>query len=179
MFLEKEWCAITFFALYVFLAGAALTDLLFGKVYNKWLFLGAVFGIGCTGITFLEAAAVVLIFTFWLFRLRMMGAGDCKMMAVIAGYLGVETGIRAIGAGLAVGAVWSLCRLWHDRNFRVRLKYFAAYFMQIFNEKKIIAYDELSGRDGRHRIPLAACLAAGVFLYLVCSGMARSGGRII
>ena len=112
----------------------------------------------------------MLVLAFCLFRFRMMGAGDGKLMALIAGYLGLETGVRAIGAGFAVGAVWSLCRLWHDKSFQVRLWYLAAYFTRVFQEKKIVAYDELSGMDGRHRIPFAACLAAGVCLYLVISG---------
>lgn len=156
-----------------------MTDLIYGKVFNQWLLLGAFLGIGCVGLRFLGVAAVVLAFTFLLFRLRMMGAGDCKMMAVIAGYLGLETGVRAIASGLAVGAVWSLCRLWHDRSLRVRLMYFAAYFTRIIQEKKIRAYDELSGTDGRHRIPLAACLSVGVFWYLLCFGTDWSGGRIL
>lgn len=156
-----------------------MTDLVCGKVCNGWLLLGVVFGIGCKGLGFLGAAAVVLIMVFLLFRLRMMGAGDCKMMAVIAGYLGLEAGIQAIAAGLAVGAIWSLYRLWCDKSFRTRLMYFTAYFTRIFQEKKIVAYDELSHTDSRHRIPLAACLAVGVFLYLVCSETAWSGGKII
>lgn len=165
--------------LFVFLVGAAITDLKRGKVYNSWLAFGAILGVCCLGRRFFWPAAVMMAFGFLLFRFRMMGAGDGKLMALIAGYLGLETGLRAIGMGFAVGAVWSLCRLWHDRSFQARLLYFLAYFTRMFQEKNVVAYDGLSGTDGRHRIPFAACLAAGVCLYLICSGAAQYGGEIL
>ena len=163
----------------MFLLGAAVTDLTRGKVFNTWLALGAVLGICCVGRDFFWPAAVMLIAGFFLFWFRMMGAGGGKMMAVIAGYLGLYTGLRAIGTGFLVGAVWSLCRLWRDRRLKARLWYFLAYFTRMFQEKDVKAYDELSGMDGRHHIPFAACLAAGVCLYLICSEAVQSGGRIL
>ena len=163
----------------VFLLGAAVTDLKKGKVCNAWLAMGAVLGFCCVGVRFFPPAAVVMVPAFFLFRLRMMGAGDGKLMALIAGYLGLETGLRAIGAGFVVGAIWSLCRLWHDKSVKARLLYFLAYFTRMFQEKNIVAYDELSGTDGRHRIPFAACLSAGTCLYLLCSGAVQPGGRIL
>lgn len=163
----------------MFLLGAAVTDLTRGKVFNGWLALGVVLGVCCVGPKFFWQAAAALVPGFFLFRLRMMGAGDGKMMAVIAGYLGLDAGLRAIGAGFVVGAVWSLCRLWHDRSLKARLLYFSAYIAQVFQEKNIVEYDELSGTDDRHRIPFAACLSAGVCLYLIFSVAAQQGRGIL
>lgn len=152
----------------VVLAGAAWTDFWSGKVRNWWLLFGAVLGIWCKGWNFLGAAVLVIVPAFCLWHLRMMGAGDGKTMAVIAGFLGFSRGIRAIWTGLCIGAVWSLCRFWHDRSLRARLSYLFAYFVQMMNQKKTTEYDDWSGKDGqnRHRIPLAVCLASGVYLYL-------------
>lgn len=150
----------------VILIGAGLTDLRFGKVYNWWLLLGTAAGICCRGAGFLTDAGVILLPLFLLFRFRMMGAGDGKLMAVTAGYLGLEAGTQAIAAGLAVGALWSLYRLWYGGSYRTRFIYFSAYFMRVFQNKKMEAYDSLAGVDAEHRIPLAACLAAGGMLYL-------------
>lgn len=162
----------------VFLLGAAVTDVKCGKVRNRWVLLGIAAGIGCVGWRFLLPAVVVLIPAFLLFRLRMMGAGDGKVMAVIAGYLGFSDGCRAIAAGLLTGALWSLYRLWRSGGFRARLWYLAAYFVRMFQERKVYVYDALSGGAGGHRIPLAACLAAGTGLYLAVSWTV-SGGKII
>lgn len=98
----------------------------------------------------------------------MMGAGDGKLMALIAGFLGFSRGIRAVWTGLCIGAVWSICRFWHDRSFRARLNYLFAYFVRMINYGTIEQYDDWSknGTGNRHRIPLAVCLAAGVYLYL-------------
>ncbi|MDD3253395.1 MAG: A24 family peptidase [Lachnospiraceae bacterium] len=150
----------------VILAGAGWTDLRFGKVSNRWLLLGALAGVCCRGPDFGWSALALLIPAFVLFRFRMMGAGDGKLMGVIAGYLGVEAGVQAVAAGLAVGAIWSLCRLWCSQGFRARFWYLSAYFMRFFRKKKIEAYDTFAGPDQENRIPLAACLAVGGYLYL-------------
>lgn len=153
----------------VVLAGAAWSDITCGKVYNWWLLGGVAAGIVLRGWQFLPPAGVMLAVGFCLFRFRMMGAGDGKLMAVMAGYLGLGSGMRTIAAGLLLGAVWSLRCMWRGRSFRARLMYGSAYFMRVFLEKKIVAYDALSrsGKDDNHRIPLAACLAVGGCLYLV------------
>ncbi len=142
-------------------------DLSSYKVRNGWVLMAVIIGFMLRGPAFLPGAAAALAAGFWLFHLRMMGAGDGKVMMVIAGYLGLRDGSRAIAAGFLAGAVWSLCRLWHDRSFRARLEFLFAYFVRIFQEKEWIMYDSLSGGDGRHRIPLAACLSAGTGLYLL------------
>lgn len=111
-------------------------------------------------------AAIMLIPVFLLFALGMLGAGDGKMMAVIAGYLGFWDGICAVGAGMLIGALWSLHRLWCGRSFRTRLTYLSAYFWRIFHTKELISYGSVSGDDPERIIPLAACLAAGTYLYL-------------
>lgn len=104
-----------------------------------------------------------------------MGAGDAKLMALIAGYLGLDAGIWAIGAGLLTGAAWSLCRLLHDKDLRVRLKYLSAYFRRVFLTGMITAYEMPSRKDGREQVPLATCLAVGTYLYLLVSRTLGSG----
>lgn len=152
----------------IILAGAAWTDFFCGKVKNQWIFFGMILGVWCNQGDFFFPAAVVLIPAFFLWHLRMMGAGDGKLMALIAGFLGLSRGICAVWAGLCMGAVWSICRFRHDRNFRARLNYLFAYLVRMVSFGTIGKYDEWSehGNGDRHRIPLAVCLAAGVYLYL-------------
>lgn len=157
-------------------------------------------GVWLKGSDFLLAAAAVLVPAYLLFRMRMMGAGDGKLMALIAGYLGLEPGIRAIGVGMAIGAVWSMCRIWHDKSLLSRFTYLNAYIgrtiltkeiipyqrltseeppdsakgrlnseEQLFSQKQKIEYGQLSVKESRHTIPLAACLASGTYLYLMFS----------
>lgn len=159
-----------------FLLGAAWTDLVWGKVYNLWLCLAALVGLALCGLDFLTGALAMMIPAFLLFRFRLMGAGDGKIMAIIVGYLGTDEGIWAIGAGLCAGAVWSLWRLYCDGSFAVRFHHLFAYAMRMLMERRILAYDEWSAVDVRHRIPLASCIAVGVCLYLAGRAVLRGGG---
>lgn len=126
----------------------------------------------CRGWDFVPAAAVILFFTFFLFRLGMMGAGDGKLMAVIAGYLGMDAGIWAIFTGMVIGALWSLCRLWHGHGLKIRLINLAVYFMQMFQTGKIKKYVGDLESKRAYTIPLAVCMAGGTYLYLIASGAA-------
>lgn len=169
---EKEVEKVETGFLCIILAGAAWTDASRGQIPNWWLFAGTAAGIWYRGTDFLPAAAVVLCLTFLLFRLRMMGAGDGKLMAVIAGYLGAEAGMEAIFSGLLVGALWSLCRLWHDKGLKTRLINLSAYFMRMFQTRRVERYGGSLLRGSSGTIPLAVCMAAGTYLYLMISGAA-------
>lgn len=152
-----------------------MSDFRYRKVYNGWLFMGMAAGVIFWGKDFLLPAGIVLVPVFLLFRLRLMGAGDAKLMALIAGYLGIDAGVPAIGAGLCTGAAWSLCSLLHDRDLRVRLTYLSVYFRRVFLTRMITEYDMPSREDGREQVPLATCLAAGTYLYLLADRIAGSG----
>lgn len=170
-----RWCGVVcdlcLAGLCVALAGAAGTDLVFGKVRNGWILFWMAVGVWFRGGSFVRDAGIVLIPAFFLFRMRMMGAGDGKLMAVIAGYLGIFDGILAIWTGLCLGAFWSLCRIRQREGLRARLRILAAYVMRTIRSGTVGAYEDLSGGSGTHRIPLAVCLAAGVYLFLVFSRM--------
>lgn len=162
----------------IILFGAGWTDLLSGKVRNLWLLAGALPGLILTGRTFLCDALLLLVPSYLLFRMRMMGAGDGKMMALIAGYLGIDAGLRAIGIGMAIGAVWSLYRLWHEKTFLIRFTYLTAYIRRVIHSRQITEYDSLSGDKCGHTVPLAVCLMAGTYVYLLISGVFLIGKEI-
>lgn len=177
VFLYGKWGEVAFqvIVLCVILLVAGISDFRYRKVYNYWLFMGMAAGVLLCGRDFLLPAGIVIVPVFLLFRLRLMGAGDAKLLVLMTGYLGIDDGLPAIGAGFFIGAVWSLCRLLRDRDLRVRLTYLSVYFRRVFLTRIITAYEMPSGGDGREQIPLATCLAVGTYLYLLCSRMAGSG----
>lgn len=149
------------------LLGAAWTDFREKRILNNWLLIWAAAGIWCEKMKFLTEAGLMLFPVLILFRFRFMGAGDGKLMLLIAGYLGFWEGLAAIWSGLLCGAVWSAFRFFRDGNFQTRLSYCSAYFMCILRQKTIMMYENFSEEGDGHRIPLAVCLAAGVYLYLL------------
>ncbi len=106
---------------------------------------------------------------FPLFRLRMIGAGDVKLMALIAGFLGFATGANIILYGFFIGAVLAFLKMLVCRNLRRRLTFFFAYIRRLFLMKEAVPYYQAS-RDGKNAvIPMAACLLAGYVLHWLIS----------
>lgn len=111
----------------------------------------------------------------------MLGAGDGKLAAVTGGFLGIRSGLYAVMIGLFLGALWSVGRMWRDRSFGLRMSYLLHYAESLLGQKACLDYDELklTGAEDRHRIPLAACLSAGGYLYLLGSAAFRLGGYVL
>lgn len=161
-------------SLLICLAAAGLWDLQAGRIPNRWLMFWYIIGFGlfvrsswlaAAGYLVRSVAAVGLLFLFFL--CRMIGAADIKCMALICGYLGFSSGVRVIGAGMLMGAVWSLGRLLAAGLLWERIRYLTAYVGRVFHEKRIIAY-YIPERDGK-----AAALPLAFFLFL---GLAISYG---
>ena len=115
-----------------------MTDLRFRKVSNGVIGFGAAAGLAILTAEWLsgDGGAAEFVFTghaglgiwqwlsmcggyvlrlglvcaigFPLFLFRMMGAGDVKLMAVIAAWLGWHDGAVVIGYGFFIGAIWAL-----------------------------------------------------------------------
>ena len=157
------WCLL------VCLGAAGGWDLRTGRVPNWWLAFW--YGVGLWGWAcggWVGAAgyigrslAVVGVF-FPLFVCRMMGAGDIKCMALICGYLGFSVGLRAIGAGMALGVGWGLIRWANRGGIRGRLQYLAAYLGRARREKRLYAYHigKKGGETGT--VPLVFFLFLGL-----------------
>ncbi len=104
---------------------------------------------------------------FPLFRLRMIGAGDVKLMALIVGFLGFKNGASVILYGFFIGAVLAFLKMLACRNLLQRLTFFFAYIRRLFLTKEPVPYYQAS-RDGRNAvIPMAACLLGGYGWYLL------------
>ncbi len=165
-----RWCSLI-----ICLAAAGLWDIKARRIPNPWIYFWYFFGFGvyaCSGwlavLGYLVRSAAAVSLLFLLFLFRMMGAGDVKCMALICGYLGIPDGLWVIASGMGIGALWSLWKLLHGLAGE-RIGYLYAYFRQVFQEKRIIAY-YIPERDGRKvTLPLVFCL----FLGLICVFLLR------
>ena len=107
-------------------------------------------------------------FPFFLFR--MVGAGDIKFMAVMAGCFGLERGFWSIAIGLCLGAVLALGRMLRDGGICRRFLYLTAYIRRLIQSKEIEAY-YCPERDGYQCvIPLGACFFAGMLITVLWKG---------
>ncbi|HJB08452.1 MAG TPA: prepilin peptidase [Candidatus Enterocloster faecavium] len=161
----------------IFLAAVFWWDVRKRKIPNKLLAAGAAAGAFFLAADGLEGQGpkealellasgfgvgmLVLFAGFWLWAARMIGAGDVKLAAVLAGWLGPGLGGKGIGLGMVLGAVWSLGKLIRQGNVLGPFLQLAAYGRECIREKKWKPYGRWK-RDGQKAvIPLGACMALG------------------
>lgn len=150
IFIRGEECRLIYL-LSVLLAASAAVDLRTKKIPNCLLLCGLVWilllGIPLSAkdgfsalfqaVTAFFQAACFLIFLFPLFSLRLVGAGDLKLVSILVFAVGFRRGIRILFLGLFLAAVPSfamMCRqiksclitwpLWHfspERCFRRKI----------------------------------------------------------
>ena len=150
----------------LFLTFFGLQDLAEGRISRYATLAGVAAGIVFRREAMMFGFLAGILF-FPLFLVRMLGAADVKVIAVIAGFLGPGRGVRALIIGFVLGAVWSLARLLHRGILWERLSYFAAYIRRITIVKNCEPY-YCRERDGAETaIPLAFCLSAGTVLYIL------------
>lgn len=155
------------------LAVCAWTDFKFGKVQNGCLLFLAFAGALHKGVDFFAPALIFLTVGMCLFRFRVMGAGDGKLMAVIGGYLGLTDGFYAIALGFFTGAVWSLWKMKRYGIAMERFHYLQEYAKTTIQTGVIRPYDSLQQPKAWHHLPFAVCLAAGVMGYLLLASHSK------
>ena len=154
------------------LAGAAAWGVFTHKIPNKWLLFWMVLVIfdGPERFAaFLAVAAAAACGTFLLFYFRMIGAGDCKLMALTCGYLGIRGGFLTIAIGFVIGAAWSLGKLLFGGQGLQRTVYLLVWIRQTIRTKQRIPYFNIEEDGYGATVPLAVCLMGG-FLATVCLG---------
>ena len=107
---------------------------------------------------------------FPFFLLRMVGAGDIKFMALVAGCFGLERGFWSVVIGLCLGAVLALGKMLREGSVCQRFLYLTAYIRRLIQRKEIEAY-YCPERDGyKCVIPLGACFFAGALMTALWKG---------
>ena len=79
-----------------------------------------------------------------LFRLRMLGAGDIKLFAVIGGVTGTSVWSIMCYSFLA-GGILAVIQMVYHRSLRNRIQYLLQYIQTCFIKKELISYE--SGFD--------------------------------
>lgn len=151
------------------IGGSSIFDLWQRRIPNKWLavwiFAGGLW-VAESGFSFLLSMVTLVIIFSPLYFLRMIGAGDIKLMAVICGYLGLSDGFLLITYSFFIGAIFSTIKMLHKGIFLERIFYFIAYFRHYFHTGQRIEYYS-ADRDGyMAAIHFGVCLWLGFVIYL-------------
>ncbi len=160
--------------LFLILAVATITDLLFDKIYNEWILIGAAAGLsyavwqgGGDGlIRALLSMAVPIVLLYPLFMIGGLGAGDIKLIAVAGCFLTIKETVLCLGISFFLGAVLSLLKMAAEKNFLQRMKYLLSYILDVFKSGEWKLYEEnLKDRkkEGKIHFSLPVLLAIAIY----------------
>lgn len=108
--------------LFLLLAVAVFTDLRSNKIPNQLIIIGLVFGITTTD-QFIESISVflfIILIFFPAFKIRALGAGDIKCMAMMSFYLTRQELLWALFYAFFLAAGCSVCKIFYYRTLQVR-----------------------------------------------------------
>lgn len=113
---------------------------------------------------------VPFVLLFPLFLLRMLGAGDIKLISAIGAIMGIHF-VKEASLYICIGAgVMALVKMCYKGNFMSRMKHLYRYFVITNLSKQLQEYDNLHREDKSHVIRLSYAIALGsicqVFLEL-------------
>jgi len=178
------------YALYGIMSYCAFMDIRRYRIPNRALAAAAAAGLAVSVEAWVSGAGNVGLWAagigFWMqdtgfwaaaaegaaafFLLRMVGAGDIKFMALVAGCFGLERGFWSVVIGLCLGAVLALGKMLREGSICQRFLYLTAYIRRLIQSKEIEAY-YCPERDGyKCVIPLGACFFAGTLISVLWKG---------
>ena len=150
--------------LLLFTAAAAWRDFCSYQIPNRLILAGFLNGCilqlflnGWSGIASgLAGAGMMLLLCGILFGLSMIGAGDVKLLMVIAVYTGLEKSFKIGLLSLILGAVLSLFKMLQYGILQERMAYFAWYVRNI-HQNKATPYVDMTHLQSasRYVIPFA------------------------
>ena len=168
--------------LFLYLSGCALWDWRKKRIPNWWTaFWWAFLGAFCvwedgrfslnTCLIYLADTAIPMLLLFPFYLVRMMGAGDIKMLSVITAAAGITEGFSIIFSGLTAAAVWSFVYMVRRHILLKRICYFFNYMRKLQKAMGILPYCGRNPGDGEAQFCLAPFILAGFLLRQAAGGV--------
>lgn len=117
---------------------------------------------------YLIAGAVVVLLLYPLFRIGGLGAGDVKLMAACAGFFPKDKILSFLFISLLISAIFSIIRLFRERNAGERAKYFCNYCMAVVREGRWSLYRPTA----ENKVIRGVCMSGPI----LCSVLLKFGG---
>ena len=140
--------------------------LIFSVICGAALFAGEQGPFG--GVWFFLRILIGSVPGFLLFSAGAFGAGDGKLSAVMAGYLGLEAYWRTLLYALLLGAVYGMAKLAVRRNFRRRMKNIFFFLYRIWKTGEFSGYP--GSRERGETVCFSGAILGGVLIYIFTGG---------
>ena len=121
------------------------------RIPNLWILFWFFIGFFLNGIPFIQTFFISIACLMLLFFMRVFGAGDIKLMALVAAYLGYRDAFVVLFTGMIFAAGYGLYYLIHKRILWSRFLYFKEYVLRSVGTGRILPYYE---KEREYSIPL-------------------------
>ncbi len=146
---------IKFIELTTLICISLVCDIKAYKIFNAVVFPFIIIGLitnfvfyGFEGILFsLKGLFLPIGFLFILFALRMLGAGDIKLLGAVGAIMGPEFAFYASCYSFVCGGVISIIIMMHRKNGKQRIKYLFCYLKECFLTFTIRPYIDLGMKN--------------------------------
>ena len=109
-------------------------------------------------------AAMALLYFFY--KIGTLGAGDVKLLGVIAGYLPFKKIFLYSFVSLLIAAVISLLKMLGNKNLKERLRVFIGYLKEIGDTGTLRLYPSGKGNEKSEGVCLSGPMLLSLLLYL-------------
>lgn len=158
--------------LFLLLTVAAVTDLMFDKIYNGWVLAAMATGLayaawqggGSGFIQALVSMTVPIVLLYPLFMIGGLGAGDIKLLAAAGCFLTVKEVVICLGISFFLGAVFSILKMAAEKNFLQRMNYLMSYILDVFKSREWKFYEQ-DFKDKKGKIHFSLPVLLGVVMY--------------
>lgn len=154
---------------------AVILDLRTYRIPNGLILIGIVFHAGwrfcregCSALPDILAGIMIpILVLFLLYRLRMLGAGDIKLFAVIGGGAGLEI-LNIMLYSFLAGGILAIVHMLYHRSLVNRLQTFWNYARTCFITGNIFPYDSGFDRgDTRNTVHFSIAVLSGYAVWMI------------
>ncbi len=148
----------------------AVFDVRSGRIPNRLVFIFGAAGLlgslllggGQRVLSSLFGAAAMFFLLWILYALRLMGAGDVKMMMMLGIFCGWPGVLAVFAASILAGSVYAVVRFLRRRGWKARFGKLAAYLGEVRAGGRPEAYFRAAEKDAR--VSFAVFAAAGTII---------------
>ena len=153
-----------------FLTVAALYDIVYAKIPNRFLIVMMIMGIGLCiyeqdySISKVFHMIIIFFVFFTLYCMKALGAGDVKLMMAAALFL--EQALwKVVLIAFFISALWGMVKLCYKRCLGSRIVYAGNYFLRMLKQQKVQVYEYGTHHNKAVTIPFALCFWVS---YVIC-----------